>query len=282
MSFNRRNSKSFCNLHVPKLSSGQQVVGGYLLSFSIDFHIHNVSKEEAAFPIQLRELTVDLYLKTKGAEQMIGRLFSTFSPQIHHAYESSQDVNHAFSIKLSPSELEAIERARNGGEIEFLFKLSGFIFEGHDYYTRAWDDKTLYVEQSSWIKILDQMGYSKILMIEIPTSGDVSNQKYSLAHVKLNEAKQAMLRGEWRQTVAICRECLETLPTYPDDSLKITDESTKIERLQLLQKNLFRLSSLAKHANNTVSNNTDWQREDAIFMLATCGAMVHKLSKSES
>lgn len=282
MSFIRRNSKSFCNLHVPKLSSGQKALGGYLLNFSVDFHIHNVSKEEAALPIQLRELTVDLNLKTRTTEKFIGRLFSTFEPKIHQSYESSQDVNHSFSIKLSHSEIEEIEKERNGGEFEFLFKLSGFIFEGHDYYTRAWDDRALRIEQSAWIKVLEQIGYSKILMIEIPTSGEASNQNYTLAHAKLAEAKMAMLRGEWRQTVALCRECLETLPTFPDDSLKVTDESTKLERIQLLQKNLFRLSSLAKHANNDVANNTDWQREDALFMLATCGAMVHKLSKSES
>lgn len=47
---------------------------------------------------------------------------------------------------------------------------------------------------------------TKILMIEIPTSGEASNQNYSLAHAKLTEAKMAMLRGEWRQTVALSVE----------------------------------------------------------------------------
>ncbi len=231
-------------------------------------------------PILLKDLTADLFCKIQRSEQLIGRLYSTQGPVIHQAYETSQDPAQGFSIKLSFSDLDEIEKERNGGELTFLFKLSGFIFEGDDY-TRAWDDRSIIIEQSSWIKILDQMGYSKILTIEIPTSGEKSNPKYTLAYTKLSEAQQSMLRGEWRQAVALCRDCLETLPTFPTEEIIPSSKNTKSERLQLIQK-LLHLTHLAKHSNNDVANTADWQREDALFMLATCGALVHKLSKSET
>ena len=90
-----------------------------------------------------------------------------------------------------------------------------------------------YVEQSSWVKILEQVGYSKILIIEIPTSGELSNSKYTLAHSKLNEAKQAMLRGEWKQAVSLCRDCLETLPTFTEANGHFTVPKISSEKIQI-------------------------------------------------
>jgi len=277
MGFDLRNSRRFCEI-TPEVYSGQRVIGGYLLSFAIRLLINPVNKGENP---QLHHLTAELWIETpQRSQKFIGQLQSTQGPAIHQAYDHVNNTAQGFGIKLSFSDLNEIEKERCGGDVTFLLKIKGMILEQGDY-RPSWEDRTLRIEQSAWIKVLDQMGYSKFLLIEVPTSGENSNPAYNLSYAKLEEAQQAMLRGQWRQSVALCRDCLETLPTFPEDEISPNKENTKKERLQLIQK-LMHLTHLAKHSNNDVANNTEWQREDALFMLATCGALIHKLSKSES
>jgi hypothetical protein len=272
MSFTTSKSLSFAEI-TPRTLHGNKILGGYLLIVPIEFNIFNVKNGESP---SLQGFTVDLYFKKQNSNFLIGNMYSMHGTVIHQAYEHVNKVHQDFAVKINQKEIDQLELLRNGGDFSLELKMKGLIYENGN--TRSgWDEKTLSVERSAWLKILEQIGYSKIITIEIPTTGEGSNPELEISYLKLQEAQNAFFRNDWKQAVSLCRDCLETLPAKDTDFTKSNRDYTKFDRMQVLQR-IMNLCHLAKHSDE-LSHNTSWYREDALFMLATCGAFIHKFSR---
>lgn len=276
MSFTCRDSKSFAEFSINTIW-GQKALNGYCLIIPVEIKPHSVP--EGRRP-SLRDLSAALYLKSRNGEFLVGHLSSVNGRSVYEAYQHSHHDRHEFGIKINQRDIDQIEFQRNGGDINFEVKIKGAIYESDIHYQSGYEHRDIFVEQSKWIKILSDIGYSKIFTVEVHTTGDNSNPDYEHSYNKLNEAQQAYTRADWRQAVALCRDCLESLPIHQIDDVKPSHENTKAERWKLIHKKMLHLTHLAKHFNTENSRTANWEREDALYMIASCGALINKLAKT--
>lgn len=111
---------------------------------------------------------------------------------------------------VSNAQLQIIEDNRVGG-VKFALDLAGHVMlDGKP--ERFFGSRLEYdVKQSDWIDLLEQMGYRRIVLIELDVP-DVSRTP-AMAHAVayFQEAQKHYLEHEWRHTVESLRQCLAAL-----------------------------------------------------------------------
>lgn len=147
--------------------------------------------------------------------------------------------------------------------------------------TMAANDEVLCnVPQSDWIAVLEQIGYRKTLLLEVPIpQGDEG----SVPQRHLETARSHMLRGQYEDAVASCRKALEGWTTQRSEVESIsrargTKKSaprslTLYERELLLRDAANNFADLAHHADD-VANAERYGREDAVMMVAVTAAII--------
>lgn len=124
------------------------------------------------------------------------------------------DSQIGFYIKLSGSQLEAIEQVRGLGEIGVSLWLSGVTHTDkgvHDFISQ----QTFRVPKEEWLRALDHMDYQVSLLFELPlpnetaVSDDIQNT--------LTKAKSHLASGHYEECVAKCRSVIELLEELRED-----------------------------------------------------------------
>jgi len=139
------------------------------------------------------------------------------------------------------------------------------------------------VNQTSWIKVLGQLGYAKLMLLEVPLL-DGLGPAFDEASGHLRKAKAAMLRGEYREAVGCCRDVIEALTRALRDKdeqlaklVTNTRELDKAERLRLLRQALKVLTHPARHADE-VAAAIEWTRTDAVAVITMTAAVMQELA----
>lgn len=186
-------------------------------------------------------------------------------------------------MDLSRAQLEALEVARNGGDLPLLLTwwaaiadVTGTVHHGN--WLEPYE-----INQSSWIKVLGQLGYAKMSLLEVPLL-DSLGPEFAAASGHLSKAKEAMLRGEYREAVGCCRDVIEALSLALGDRdeqlarlVGNTRELSKAERLRLLRQALKVLTHPARHADE-VAAAIDWTRVDAVSVITMTAALMQELA----
>jgi hypothetical protein len=133
--------------------------------------------------------------------------------------------------------------------------------------------------------VLDRLGYAKLILLEIPIFDELGS-RFQDASDHLRRARTAMLRGEYRDAVACCRDVIESLSRALGDSderIKKLVENTyvldKPDRLRLVRQALKIFTHPAKHADE-VAASFEWTREDAMAAIGMTGSLMRALVAS--
>jgi len=191
---------------------------------------------------------------------------------------------------LSLQQLEAIEGIRLGKGLTIGAKLSmtwsGRVQNRIGLIRLPSDHLSHQVNQGTWAEILQQMGYRRVMLLEIPVPDERSSPELAEATAHLAKAQQALDRGEYREAVGCCRDVLESLSVALGDSdnqdpevqslFKNIRSMDKEARLRVLRRALKLLCHPARHADE-VSAKIDWYRNDATSAITMIAALLRLL-----
>lgn len=164
---------------------------------------------------------------------------------------------------LSAGALEAIEAARNGGELDFSMSLRGIAtLQDSGQYVKA-GTKVLSASQervsfarSDWENALEGCGYGKLIRFTLSLPKAEYSADVIGAYRELDKAQRLLRQGNYREVIVACRSALNTFRNgdiTKDKALftKAATESknlTEPERVALVRASTLTLSQSGPHA----------------------------------
>ncbi len=195
-------------------------------------------------------------------------------------YGYSHPMQVGLELELDGTRLEAIERLRLGGKVKFSLDVMGLahLADGRIVPVRAKLDYE--VPQSRWVEILEEMGYRRTMLLEIPMPAREESASLEKVAEHLQSARQHLLNGRFRDAVAACRDVLESLAAELHDEEEMKNVSfarlpgkNKQERLRVLRKALISLAHAAKHSDSAAAS-IEWNYLDAQCMVIMAASVV--------
>lgn len=274
------------------LTLGQQIVGqigihsfrpgrvfsGYAIQIALQVTTREQPNPKAA--IFFDQVSVVVGFINSGAE-FIGVARPIRAPFTFCSYEHSGNHQSDFELLLDHQTLKKIEEVRSGNDLRFRIKLSTLAHRGGEK-TRLEAEVEQPVSQSDWIKLLNEIGYSSIFLLEVPLP--CAGNHVSAPFKYLSEAHVAYLRGDWREVVGKCRDVVESaaqiysMEKIHDDLLVIGQSrgTDKWSRLSVIRRALHVFMHPARHPEGSPER---FEREDAYFAISACAGFLDRLSK---
>jgi hypothetical protein len=259
-----------------KAVRGEHGVGCYRLLLDVELAF----KER---PLEKRVLFTDvLGLITAsgvGGKGFLATMTPAGAPVVLYTLPHSTTHQMSLVANLLAAQVESLETLRRGGELELTIDLRGQAQEQGQPESVS-DSQIHRIPQGAWMGVLEQMGYGRSLLFEIPLPGD---EKLARPLEHLEAAHKAMLRGEWRHTVALCRDVLEALKVAltsgegeeVEEATARCEAMSKAKRFSEVEKALRQVANLAKH-DDAFAQGTEWERRDARALLGAVAALVSR------
>ena len=266
---------------------GQVGLGFYRLLVQLDLVFMRMPEGEGAI---LHELTGDLQIEGRYAGSL--RLFQELGQFSIGQYEGSLPV--FLVADLSLRQLQAIEDLRQGKGLTIGVNISmtcwGKLHAGAGLLRSSSGYLSHQVSQGAWIEILNELGYRKIMLLEIPELAESLAPELTEAVAYIGKAQQALYRGEYREAVGCCRDVLESLSTAMGDSdvqdtefqafFRDVRSKDKAARLRLVRRAMKILSHPARHADE-VATQIEWSRTDATAVITMIAALLQQLGSKK-
>lgn len=130
-------------------------------------------------------------------------------------YEHGRETGHLHLLTLTANAMEAVERLRAGQGVVLKLKLQGEVWKGHDVIPLQ-EVVECRISQSDWLVALEQSGYGRALLFEVPLPA--SDDPLAPAPARyLQQAKMHFVRGHYDEAVGICRKALEAAKGSDED-----------------------------------------------------------------
>jgi len=274
------NSTNFAELEFKALL-GRPGLGFYRLIAQVDVTTHGKKQGE-----EVTVTNIDGELCVSGKHKQEHYLGHLRRPGIESpitTFQHTHKGNTDLEVELDARRVEAIERVRLGEDLSFKLNLHGVASVASERNPQPVTVTLQYrANQSTWTEILEQMGYRKTMLLEIPVLGDGVSPTFPEAAEHLHTAQTHLLQGRFRDAVGACRDVMESLSIALNEdagplpeTIKAWFENTrgmnKEERLHIVRRALKLLTHPARHADE-VSTSMEWGPEDArsvIIMTAT-------------
>lgn len=184
----------------------------------------------------------------------------------------------AFRFPISSTQINKIEQIRANSEMVFQIQIQGWASTTSDGY-HATQDLRYDISQDSWLKILQEGGYSKSLLFEALQPEPIA---LSCGPV-LDKAAHFYRTGDYENCVSNCRIALESLSKEINegDSERSAEgkfstmrkSMSKLEREYLLRAAAKHYTHLAHHTGSEGEIHL-FGRSDAYLILTLTGALV--------
>jgi len=274
------NGTTFAKLDMKTLR-GESGLGFYRLIVQVNVTTHNRQTGEEVTATNIRG---EMRVRGKGTQEYyLGSLRQLGADSSIQTYQHTNDNNFSLEIELDARRIEAIEGIRLGEDLSFSLIIYGVAHSEREKRSQPVNVTLQYkANQSAWIEILQQMGYRRTMLLEIPLLSEEISPRFEEAAKHLQTAQTHLLKGHFREAVGTCRDVMESLTMalndegdQPPDTVKswFKDQKSfsKEERLRLVRRALTVLTHPARHADE-VSALIEWRPADAravIVMVAT-------------
>ena len=231
--------------------SGLPAIGGYVLVCRLDVSIGKVNAETL-----IRDLSIRLELAGREINGLIGYGISDGRPEVRW-FDHSSHEQMIFLIQLSPYQVEAVEKIRNGGDIQFSVWLYGEVQQA-DKVTAIREQSEYRIPQQEWVQALGQMNYRNVLLFELPLP-PAKNEKSPLAEL-LSKAQEHLVSGRYDESILCCRQAIECVENSNSDRRLAANAVEKYktsrtemdvnERIVFLREALKNITHSAGHYND--------------------------------
>jgi hypothetical protein len=279
------NSRMFATWQINKIH-GNKGLGFYQLIFPIAVTTHGIPKEQSK--ISVTDISGSLNVKGIGSlsqPTLVGRLIVRHSSNsIIKTYEHVGNHHVDLEIELDSKRIEAIEQIRLGRDLTFsinLYAIANQDGNSEQLYRQAYE---LPVSQSDWIKILENIDYRKMVLLEIPIPAGENNSLFREAVTHLENAQKQMLHGHYREAVSACRDVLESLNRSIDEGEPAQASKKKRDKRQrflAIQTSLHELTHAAKHVDE-ITSLIEWNLADARASISLAATLLQWASEEYS
>lgn len=252
--------------------AGLPGVGGYTLSISLEFSVNHSEVETLLKYVNLRLEWGD------NTQRLIGLTLPEGQQPIIVPNYNSMTIY--FRLLLSPTQIEAIETMREGGDFSVNIWLNGQV-TCQDSVCGFSERGTFPVKQSDWINVLQNMGYTQTVLYEFPISQALERGP---AKNHIENARKYLHQGEYDLCVGECRKIYELYPLdngsqqaigearrkYPDRNQRET--LSVHERWLLLRDVLMSLTHPPHHSEQKSSYSRDQAKMILTSTIAYCSA----------
>ena len=260
--------------------NGQRGLGFYRIAFQLNIDVHPVSE---GIQYKLTGFSGDMTVQNKllGSFAVPLQMF----PLVQEAgWVTSPYLT--FHIDLDRARLEALEETRSGGDLQLTMQYyAPFVpEEGRPYLLSG--QAGLTISQSDWLRTLGEIEYARTVLIEVPVADARSEPELAAAAGFLSRAQQAMMRGEYREAVGLCRDVMEEMEKalpggVGEPEFKDLKAKNKSERLALMRRAMRVFTHPARHRDE-VSARFEWSRHDAVFAITTVAALLKELGAPDA
>jgi hypothetical protein len=208
------------------------------------------------------------------------------------------------TIPLTVSTILAIENHRNGGDLVLKIDSRVLLCPVHQGPTGPSSsvlsapmetrfsvdggvgDIKCTIPQSEWVKLLPQLGWSDIELLELPIDFLRGHLKLARARERLNDAQISLARGDWEGVLQDCRKAVEAVAfalTDEEDSQAAMSrmkehfgKGPKGENLTAIALAFSKFLHLARHEQ---SEPITLERADAILALRITVSLMDYLAR---
>ncbi len=192
-----------------------------------------------------------------------------------------------FEHELTPTHVEAIENARQGEQVGLELVVQLIIEDTNPTRTagREWSGPgeivRFDISRDQWSDILEGMGYGRNLLVAVPlvSAGDAPD--WAGATQAFERAEKSLRDGLPRETVAYCREVLESLqrrwPRPPDNPNPSWSIEKRYGALVAAAKNV---ADPAHHVRDEPPSLAAYDLDDAKVLLAVTATLFAKALRS--
>ena len=258
----------------------------------------------------------------KGGEISLGSFHPNFET---FAVNPRTNRNFYFYLDFDENKRYVVENVRNDGDVDFKIWLTYQYFrlgktpEGGErvksissnglWARTAEGSDTITVEQSRWNKVLDQLGYRKRLLFELPIDFEeiLSSipkhpqegliRRIGVASKSFKKALNELRIGKWRNAVVESRKVYEALSQKKlEDGKDVKEEIQELllkyglpkqnkDNITNIIKNLWAYTSPTHHILDDEGNiikedePTMFGREDAFLTVTTAGLLIKMLTE---
>lgn len=252
---------------------GGRLAGGYALRLGVEFDVLNWNEADPLPQVLMAPARVWLHGQ---AGLSLGLAYpETIQPFTVSQHAGKRGV--LFDLQLTQQAMEALERLRNGQGVSLAIKLQAEVRRGPEIQI-AWEDLTGTFNISQWIAALDQAGYGRTLLFEVPIPSEPAG--LGIAMELLETARGFLASGHYPEVVSKCRMVLESLTQELDEgpAIKAARDAQKQDRTALQRELMMRQAAIdfahLAHHPTGISLDEAFDRNAAQMMLGTAAALV--------
>lgn len=195
------------------------------------------------------------------------------------------------TFEVSDRQLQFIEDRRATGGIQLNIWLSGYAIQDGQYIGVSESQFSQDISQSEWIDLLQQVGYRRLLLLELEAPDPQAHPDLTDAINYFSQAQQRFLEGEWRLTVESLRQSLASLvgakaededeETDVQDAIKVAWKESRTTsvgyepRLELTRRVTKFMCDLGAHPEVA-----ETRRHHAYGALVMVGGLLHAFTRS--
>jgi hypothetical protein len=258
------------------LQGGQPALWGHILNFQLTARLTAAEGESLILHVE----PFDVYLS--------GKYVGSASPLpgggtlIQHTWADTEMCS--LRLYLEPRMVQAVEELRNGGGL--TFRLQGCCWisdQGSETYLRC--NQEISIIQGVWVPLLAQMGYQRMLLLELPIPDSNNQNGLSEATELLSRSQTLIAEGKYTEAVGLCRDVLEVVSrilkdtqnsSFASELFRDIRSKNKSERIQMLRYTLKVLTHPARHRDE-IAVAIEWTRNDATSIVAITTAILQML-----
>jgi hypothetical protein len=247
------------------------------LSIPVDIILRPLEREP-----KIKACTI-LWIKSnlQIGDKKIGEGIS--EPMEEYSWPDPSPRNFLIEIPLDLYRIEKIEEQRNG-DIQFRL-LGSMLIAVHPSITRVGPDErqeynrcveqfaigridiALNIPQSHWVdKILSNLGYGKVKLIEIPIPEKIVPDIFQKALNELQESKKYFIDGDYDKVVAHCRNAIQLIPEVLPIDLPSTENSSFNNRVKIFFK---------QHLSNLLTDEKREAFQNIIKEIWSLSSIIH-------
>lgn len=222
----------------------------------LNFHIDIKNDSNQKYNIQFLTGEVTLYKN----DSAVG--FATLNPLISgYWFNPRSTITVVMNLDLTHRQIEVIEELRKENDVFFGLNLR-FLFErtrapsqtrGSENVSlditvrRAGNGNKLMISQSEWVKMLNEMGYERLRVIELPIPelphGTIINTSVEF----VEEALKKFNEGYYSDVLTDCRKAIENLKKVDIDLVTTLGSKSKANKITDIQNKLHQFLHLGPH-----------------------------------
>ena len=255
--------------------NGLACLGKYCIYLGFETHRSTVEKGQKA---TLEQLSCHIEIPGQGI-LAFGEKTDTPIVEWNEHYTTP---HFGFKFILSSSQIEAIEKIREAGDLKIDIWLAGVTKSNFQENSDPFHDRASFnIPKQEWLEALSSAGYKNTLLFELSLPHDI---ELSDAIKKLiNKSQSHILNGHYDESVALCRQVIEHIEaTYEDkkEADKVVDKFARGRKSMTINERMLFARQALKHITHLANhpNNETFSRSQAKAIL---GSVIAFLSSNE-